>query len=233
MATFDSNFSAILALGTGGAGTLAAVLATGNSTGNTSLVVSNPNTNPNARIQGEDSAIANAGDLILRGGNSTAGDGGDVVISAGTGTGTNGSIILEGDTNITNGNFSTDLIRFGSGTPEGAVTAPVGAIYSRVDGTSGTTFYSKIAGMGNTGWIPVGPTVFEKFSSGPGQSVFNTARNFVNRTADGIEPRVFLNGIRQDSGVGNDFTITLPNIITFASPLFAGDKVLIDFLPAD
>jgi hypothetical protein len=44
-------------------------------------------------------------------------------------------------------------IRYGSGTPEGAVTAPVGAIYSRTDGGAGTSFYVKESGSGNTGWV--------------------------------------------------------------------------------
>ena len=41
----------------------------------------------------------------------------------------------------------------GTGSPEGAVTAPVGSLYSRTDGGAGTTFYVKESGTGNTGWI--------------------------------------------------------------------------------
>lgn len=44
-------------------------------------------------------------------------------------------------------------IRFGSGSPEGAVTAPVGATYNRTDGGAGTSFYVKESGTGNTGWV--------------------------------------------------------------------------------
>lgn len=43
--------------------------------------------------------------------------------------------------------------RFGSGSPEGVVAAPVGAYYSRTDGGAGTSFYVKESGSGNTGWI--------------------------------------------------------------------------------
>lgn len=43
--------------------------------------------------------------------------------------------------------------RFGSGTPEGAVTAPVGATFNRTDGGAGTSFYVKETGSGNTGWV--------------------------------------------------------------------------------
>ena len=43
--------------------------------------------------------------------------------------------------------------RFGSGTPEGSVTAPVGAVYHRTDGGASTSFYVKESGTGNTGWV--------------------------------------------------------------------------------
>ncbi len=40
----------------------------------------------------------------------------------------------------------------GSGSPEGVVTAPVGSLYTRTDGGSGTTLYVKESGTGDTGW---------------------------------------------------------------------------------
>lgn len=40
----------------------------------------------------------------------------------------------------------------GSGSPEGVVTAPVGSMYTRTDGSAGTTLYVKESGTGNTGW---------------------------------------------------------------------------------
>jgi len=39
-----------------------------------------------------------------------------------------------------------------NGSPEGVVTAPVGSLYSRRDGGTGTTLYVKESGSGNTGW---------------------------------------------------------------------------------
>lgn len=232
MASFDSNFSAILALIGSGSGNLDVVLTNGNTTGDNALIVSNPAVNPNARIQGEDSGVGNAGELILRGGNSTAGDGGDVTISAGTGTGNDGTILLDGDTEVTNGNFTAPLIRYGTGSPEGVVTAPVGAIYSRLDGSAGSTLYTKISGVGNTGWIPVGTTITESFE-GVGPATFMTSSNFVYLPMENIEPRVHLNGIRQRSGMGNDYTITGVNQITFAVAPFVGDVIIIDYLPAN
>lgn len=41
----------------------------------------------------------------------------------------------------------------GSGTPEGVVTAPVGSLFSRTDGGSGTSLYVKESGTGSTGWV--------------------------------------------------------------------------------
>lgn len=49
--------------------------------------------------------------------------------------------------------IGTSLIRSGSGTPEGAITAPIGSIYLRTNGGAGTTFYVKETGSGDTGWI--------------------------------------------------------------------------------
>lgn len=47
-----------------------------------------------------------------------------------------------------------DQVRFipGYGSPEGVVTANVGAIYIRLDGGTSTTLYVKTSGTGNTGW---------------------------------------------------------------------------------
>lgn len=50
--------------------------------------------------------------------------------------------------------FSGGLIwRTGTGTPEGAVTAPVGSLFTRTDGGANTTLYVKESGVGNTGWV--------------------------------------------------------------------------------
>jgi hypothetical protein len=41
----------------------------------------------------------------------------------------------------------------GAGTPEGAVTAVVGSLYSRTNGGANTSLYVKESGSGNTGWV--------------------------------------------------------------------------------
>lgn len=43
-------------------------------------------------------------------------------------------------------------LRWGTGSPEGAVAAPVGTLYLRTDGGVGTTLYVKESGSGDTGW---------------------------------------------------------------------------------
>lgn len=41
----------------------------------------------------------------------------------------------------------------GAGSPEGVVTAPVGSLYSRSDGSLLSSLYVKESGSGNTGWV--------------------------------------------------------------------------------
>jgi hypothetical protein len=41
----------------------------------------------------------------------------------------------------------------GTGTPQSAVTAPVGSLFIRSDGGANTTLYVKESGTGNTGWV--------------------------------------------------------------------------------
>lgn len=43
-------------------------------------------------------------------------------------------------------------ITYGYGTPEGAVTKSVGALFLRLDGGVGSTVYAKSSGAGATGW---------------------------------------------------------------------------------
>lgn len=51
---------------------------------------------------------------------------------------------------------STVKVLAGSGTPEGVVTAPIGSIYQRTNGGTGTAAYIKETGAGNTGWVALG-----------------------------------------------------------------------------
>ena len=48
--------------------------------------------------------------------------------------------------------LGANVIRYGTGTPEGAVTAPIGTLYINRSGGASTTLYVKTTGTGNTGW---------------------------------------------------------------------------------
>lgn len=73
--------------------------------------------------------------------------------------------------------WSTGPMDFtGTGTPEGAVTAPVGSTYRRIDGGAATAFYVKESGAGNTGWIAHG--------SPAGTGAPSTA-TYITQTPDG------------------------------------------------
>jgi len=50
-------------------------------------------------------------------------------------------------------NGVTAIWTAGTGTPEGAITAVVGSLYTRTDGGANTTLYIKESGTGNTGWV--------------------------------------------------------------------------------
>lgn len=52
----------------------------------------------------------------------------------------------------------------GSGSPESIVTAPIGSLYTRTDGTPYATLYVKTSGIGNTGWSAIGPLSGAKWS---------------------------------------------------------------------
>lgn len=52
--------------------------------------------------------------------------------------------------------------RYGTGSPEGVISARIGSLYLRTDGGQATTLYYKESGSGTTGWVGVGgwPVVF-------------------------------------------------------------------------
>lgn len=79
---------------------------------------------------GNSGTMRNQGDLQVTG-NSALGDGSADIITINSGP----------------------LLRTGTGTPEGAITAPVGSLFLRTDGGAGTTLYVKESGAGNTGWV--------------------------------------------------------------------------------
>lgn len=82
--------------------------------------------------------------------------------------GTGGSLIQNGTNNNVIGcyNFNTGTVvdnkykttgnaffTSGTGTPEGVLVAPIGSLYTRIDGGASTTLYIKESGTSNTGWV--------------------------------------------------------------------------------
>ena len=64
-------------------------------------------------------------------------------------------VAMEGGAGLVVGTGSaapTSRILGGAGSPEGAITAPVGAMFLRTNGGANTTLYIKETGTGNTGW---------------------------------------------------------------------------------
>lgn len=64
---------------------------------------------------------------------------------------------LDNKARIENGLFAVDQspspVIYGTGDPDGVVTARVGKLFVNTDGGTGTTFYVKESGTGNTGWV--------------------------------------------------------------------------------
>ena len=74
----------------------------------------------------------------------------DLSVDAGT-TVTAGTSVVA---NASNGfKMGSVFWRTGAGTPEGAITAPIGSLWTRTDGGAVTTLYVKESGSGNTGWV--------------------------------------------------------------------------------
>ena len=94
-------------------------------------------------------------------------DGSNIIQIASSGISTiiGGSVTVGASATLTTGNLiigtsgkgldfgSSVLWRTGAGTPEGAVTAAVGSLYTNTTGGAGTTLYVKESGAGNTGWV--------------------------------------------------------------------------------
>lgn len=233
---YSSNFAAILALAnSSGGGALAAVLALGNTTGGNDIVISSGDA-----IDAANNGAGPGFEFQINGSDGGGGlfAGGNVRITPGQGSGggADGEVILDGDGTVTGdltvtGALVYDFVRRGTGSPEGSVVAAIGTIFQRLDGSSGNTVYFKQAnGGGNSGWVPAGPTITEEFTA-VGSAAFNTSRNFYQNAPLNIRMFVTWNGVRQREGVGNDFTVTAANQITFVVTPPPGDIIIIEYLP--
>lgn len=64
-----------------------------------------------------------------------------------------GRLFFNALTELLRGSPGRAFIMWGTGSPEGVVTGPVGSLFSRVDGGAGTTLYVKESGSSTTGWV--------------------------------------------------------------------------------
>jgi hypothetical protein len=95
---------------------------------------------------------------------------------------------------------------FGSGSPEGVVTADISSVYHRTNGGAGTSIYVKESGTGNTGWTPVG-------SGGGSPGGSNTQLQYNNSSAFGGISGATSDGTNVTFGSAN-LRATFPRITT-------------------
>ena len=62
------------------------------------------------------------------------------------------AVTFAGGVNLVSGDTGV-VWKSGAGSPEGAVVASVGSLWTRTDGGTNTTLYVKESGTGNTGWV--------------------------------------------------------------------------------
>lgn len=111
--------------------------------------------------RGKGSQALNGSPVYVMGGTAgTSGNrnGGDVFLIGGAkgNSGTDGNVYLGYDGSTARGFVflgATQQLLWGTGSPESAITAPVGSVFVRSDGGASTTLYVKESGSGNTGWV--------------------------------------------------------------------------------
>lgn len=235
MANF-TNFEALLQLaGTGSTGDLMTVLGVGNTTGGNDIIFSSGD-----RLDTEDNGAGAGFALNIDGSDAGGGAfaGGDINLNpgAGSGGGADGVVNVNGDLVVT-GTVSLSNLIVGTGSPEGVEVAGVGTIFQRTDGdiSTNSTAYLKVSGAGNTGWVPMGPPVFETYVASGSASFVTSRAVFDDPLALGVENlAVFWNGVYQREGGSDDYTVVFGGAsatITFTSTPPPGDFITIRYLP--
>ncbi len=96
-------------------------------------------------------------------------------------------------------------VQVGAGSPEGVVTAPVGAFWIQTDGTSGNVWWAKESGTGNTGWKLRPNATAPTFTGNVALAQFNAGNSGAALTID------FNSGNNQRVTLTNTTTLTLSN----------------------
>ena len=101
----------------------------------------------------------------------------------------------------------------GDGSPEGEVIAPVGSLYSRLDGATDTSVYRKETGGGATGWIAITNSSGGGGGGGAVESVDGRTGvvtlddKYVDVTGDNMTGTLYLDYV--NNGVGNESALVL------------------------
>lgn len=125
--------------------------------------------------------------------------------------------------------FTANVIdTFGTGSPQGVVTADVGSTYRRTDGGVGTTLYRKETGTGNTGWVTGGGAIPATSAILKGDTVGNAApasASDINSVINSSVSPVFVNVTSKPTtaagySITNGATIDLWGAISSTAPTF-------------
>ncbi len=101
--------------------------------------------------------------------------------------------------------------RSGHNSPEGVVTANIGSVYRRTNGSTGTTLYIKESGTGNTGWVAVAGGGGAGFSGTPtsGAVPYYDGSGLADSPITASVPGSMVNGITvTGAATGNTPTIS-------------------------
>jgi hypothetical protein len=98
------------------------------------------------------------------------------------GSGTSGDAAITDTTVVKINNVEVSAapsIAMGTGTPEGVVSATIGSVFQRTNGSNGTSLYVKESGTGNTGWRAIagylsGSATYDAPSIGPAGTTTTT-----------------------------------------------------------
>lgn len=119
-----------------------------------------------------------------------------------------------GYANITGAIQRDPYITSGAGTPEAAITAPVGSTYHRTDGAAATTLYVKETGAGNTGWVAVGTSAATTTSSGIVELADNTETQTGTDAARAVTPAGLASLTSSDTRAGLVELATVAEVAT-------------------
>lgn len=146
---------------------------------------------------------------------------GDLVVGTGPDTaarlpvGANGRLLLPDSAQPTGLKWSAVPYLEGTGSPEGAVTAPVGAKYVDTAATNGAVEWIKASGAGNTGWkVVYGDTGWRSLTPAAGWVVATVAGKFRLRRVGGeIMFQARLNPSGANVGVARSSTFVVIDAI--------------------